>query len=276
MKNTDFFFKFNYQNGQALLIVVLVMVIALTVGLSIASKSITSFRSSTDTASSQKALSAAEAGIEQALKSNTSIPSTYISPSQEANYSTIVTTISGKTFLLNGGNPLLQDSGVDLWLTNYSSDPTKLYLSPYYYPSGSSFTIYWGDSTGGCNNAALEVVTITGTKSNPLLSRYAYDPCQTRSGQNGFTFIGLSQASVGGKTFYYQATIPFGNNGLITRIVPLYANAVMGVIGTNTFPPQGSVITSLGTSGTTQRKINVFQGYPEIPAEYYLYNLFAP
>jgi hypothetical protein len=50
----------------------------------------------------------------------------------------------------------------------------------------------------------------------------------------------------------------------------------MGVIGTNTFPPQGSVITSLGTSGTTQRKINVFQGYPEIPAEYYLYNLFAP
>jgi len=58
------------QKGQALLIVVLVMVVALTVGLSIASKTIISLRTSTEEANSQKALAAAEAGIEQALKTN--------------------------------------------------------------------------------------------------------------------------------------------------------------------------------------------------------------
>src|SRR5579885_3559975 len=57
------------QDGQAFLIVVLVMVIALTVGLSIASRTITNLRVSTEEENSQKAFSAAESGIEQALKS---------------------------------------------------------------------------------------------------------------------------------------------------------------------------------------------------------------
>ncbi len=282
MAKRSFLKKLNHQGGQALLIVVLVMVIALTVGLSIASKSITSFRNSTDTASSQKALSAAEAGIEQALKSNTSIPITSIS--QDTKYSTEVNLVRGKTFLLNGSNPVLQSSGIDLWLTTYSSDSTKLYQDPY--PSSGSFTVYWGDSTVGCNNAALEVVVIAGTKTSPVISRYAYDPCEARSGnginRNGFTTIASAQASVAGRTFYYQATIPVGDGGiaggggLIAKIVPLYLSAIMGINGTNDFPSQGSVITSVGSSGTTQRRVNVFQGYPETPAEYYLYNLFVP
>lgn len=272
----------NKQNGQALLIVVLVMVVALTVGLSIASKSITSFRNSTDTANSQKALSAAEAGIEQALKSNTSIPITSIS--QDAKYKTDVAAVGGPgvtTFMLNGGNPVLQSSGIDLWLTAYSNISANLYQNPY---QGSNFTVYWGDSSGGCNNAALEVVVITGTRASPVLSKYAFDPCASRQNSNHFAAC-LADGSQGcvsgqysgipGRTFYYQATIPAAG-GLVARIVPLYASAIMAVKGTSEFPTQGSVITSVGSSGTTERRVNVFQGYPEIPAEYYLYNLFVP
>ncbi len=278
MKKTSLFYRLNYQSGQVLLIVVLVMVIALTVGLSIASKSITSFRNSTDTASSQKALSAAEAGIEQALKSNTSIPITSIS--DDTKYSTEVNLVRGRTFLLNGSNPVLQSSGIDLWLTAYSSDSAKLYQDPY--PSSGSFTVYWGDSTVGCNNAALEVVVIAGTKNNPVLSRYAFDPCSDRQSKNFFASPTSGQATVAGRTFYYQATIPVGDGGiaggggLIAKIVPLYLSAIMGINGTNDFPSQGAVITSVGQSGTTERRVNVFQGYPETPAEYYLYNLFVP
>jgi Tfp pilus assembly protein PilX len=279
MLKISFLEKLNRQSGQALLIVVLVMVVALTVGLSIASKSITSFRNSTEQVNSQKALSAAEAGIEQASKSNTSIPITSIS--QDTKYSTDVTTVSGTTFLLNGSNPVLQGSGIDLWLTTYSSDSTQLYNTPYY-PSSGSFTVYWGDSTGDNNNAALEVVVIAGTKASPVISRYAFDPWQIRRGNNHFAPPSGGQATVAGKKFYYQATIPVGNGGvaggggLIARVIPLYTDAIMGVNGTNNFPTQGSVITSVGLSGTTQRRVNVFQGYPELPAEYYLYNLFVP
>ncbi len=277
MKKSSFL-RINNQSGQALLIVVLVMVVALTVGLSIASKSITSFRSSTDTASSQKALSAAEAGIEQALKSNASIPLTSIS--QDTKYSTDVSPVQGATFLLNGSNPVLQSSGIDLWLTRYFSDSAQLYKPPYY-PSSGSFTVYWGESAEGCSNAALEVVVISGTKTSPVISRYAFDPCAARRGGNYFASPG-GQATVAGRKFYYQATIPVGDGGvaggggLMARVVPLYMSAIMAVNGTNDFPPQGSVITAVGQSGNTQRRVNVFQGYPELPAEYYLYNLFVP
>ncbi len=50
---------FKNQSGQALLIIVLVMVVALTIGLSVASRTITNLRTSREQASSQKALSAA-------------------------------------------------------------------------------------------------------------------------------------------------------------------------------------------------------------------------
>ena len=48
------------QSGQALLIIVLVLVVALTVGLSVSSRSIINLKNTQDQASSQKALSAAD------------------------------------------------------------------------------------------------------------------------------------------------------------------------------------------------------------------------
>ena len=273
------FYSINRQKGQALLVVVLVMVIALTVGLSVASRTITSFRNSTEVVNSQKALSAAEAGIEQALKSNLSVANPNFS--QDSGYDTKISSVRGTSFLLNNGNFVPQDEGIDLWLSDYSSESAKLYQNTY--PANGSFTLYWGDSSGGCNNAALEVVLIVGSKTSPVLTRFAFDPCQTRSTQNGFTFINPTQATVNGKTFSYQATVsPVGNGnvtgggGLIARIVPLYKNASVGVISTSALPVQGYVLASTGSSGNVIRKVNVFQAFPQIPAEYYLYNLFSP
>ena len=53
-----------YQKGQILLLVVLVMTIALTIGLSLATRTITDIRTTTEEENSQRAFSAAEAGIE--------------------------------------------------------------------------------------------------------------------------------------------------------------------------------------------------------------------
>ncbi len=51
------------ESGQALLIVVLVMVVVLTMGLSVASRSITNLRIATEQDNSQASFSAVEAGI---------------------------------------------------------------------------------------------------------------------------------------------------------------------------------------------------------------------
>ena len=172
------------ERGQVLLIVVLAMVVVLTIGLAVASKSIIGLRTSTEQAESQKALSAAEAGIEQLLK--TSVDTTLSgSLSNNTTFSTVATQISGTSFLLNGGSLISRNDGTDVWLSDYSNDPSLIYLNQW----SGTLTLRWGDNSGACNNAALEVVVISGTKAAPVLTKYAVDPCQDRANTNHFTYV---------------------------------------------------------------------------------------
>lgn len=259
----------NREKGQALLIVVLVMVVALTVGLSVVSKSITNLRTSTEEANSQKALSAAEAGIEQAIKNNVSIAQGTFG--NDTTYSTNITQILGTSLLLNGGNPILQDGGVDLWLSNYSENKADLYSNPW----SGNLTIKWGVSSNACSNSGIEVVLITGTKASPAAKRFAFDPCGARRSSNSFSGASAVRSFVSGKEFFYESTISV-TSGLIGKIIPLYVNTPIAISANVALPLQGSTITSVGKSGGTERKVNVFQGYPEIPPEYFLYNLLSP
>ena len=259
------------ERGQALLIVVLVMVVALTVGLSVASRSITNLKTSTEEANSQNALAAAEAGVEQAIKSNSNVSELSFN-NNTASYDTTITSVNGKDILLYGGNPVLQDDGIDTWLSDYSTDPSKIYLNPWPLGGGTeNLTIKWGVSPDPCSNAAIEFALIYGTKQSPQVKRYVFDPCSTRAVINHFsppTSTGKSTTS--GKDFYYEATVPI-SLGLIGRVVPLYANTPVALVAqTTALPSQGSIVTSVGISSGTQRKVNVFQGYPEVPSEYFL------
>jgi len=261
------------QNGQALLVVVLVMVVSLTVGLSIASKSITNYKTSTEQAESQKALSAAEAGIEQAIKSTTA---NTISNTISINSSSYKTTIAyssatgGQSLLLNGGNLITRDQGIDVWLSNYPdyslpADPSQQI---------HTLNIYWGQSSTPCENPALEIAVISGPKAAPVLTKYAFDPCLGRSDANHFTSV--SKGTGGSSGFSYGEKITPITLGLLARIIPIYANGVIAVSGDQALPSQGKVITSIGSSGTSQRAVTVFQGHPEISSEFFPYNLFSP
>src|SRR5258708_7196844 len=106
----------DYQRGEILLIVVLVMVTALTVGLSVAVRSISNTRTSVENANSEQAFSAAEAGIEKSLTSNSATTGTF---SNNSSYSTTVVTVVGNAFALNSGSPVLKDQPADLWLSTY-------------------------------------------------------------------------------------------------------------------------------------------------------------
>lgn len=258
----------NNQRGQVLLIIVLVMVVGLTVGLSLASRSIVSLRTSEEEVSSQRALSAAEAGIEQVTKTSTSIANG--SFLNNSTYNTSITQLSGSSFLVNGGNPVLKDDGSDVWLSDYSTDSAKLYLNPW----SGNISVYWGKDNNGCNQAALEIAVISGSKAAPVVKKYAFDPCITRSNSNNFTAASPG-GSVSGETFPFGATISI-TNGLIARIIPLYAETPIGVSAGSALPAQGSIITSVGTSGDTSRKVTVFQGYPTLPSEYFPYSIFSP
>jgi hypothetical protein len=271
-----FFHRVYNQSGQAILIIVLVMVVALTVGLSVATRTITSLRNSQDQSSSQKALSAAEAGVEQSIRNQASIGSSN-NPQDlgnKASYSTTVTAVLGTKFLLNGNNQLSKDEGGFLWLGTPpwpSSNPG---------PWSGSISFYWGESGVACNNAALEIAVISGNSvATANVTKYALDPCTTRGNQFTTTTstppVVTASHSVSGISFHYSFTIPV-SNGFLIKVLPAYSNSYVAVESTTALPKQGNIITSTGTSDTATRTVNVYAGYPEIPTELFPYNLFSP
>lgn len=262
------------QRGQALLIVVLIMVIALTIGLSVASRTVINLKLASDEESSQKAFFAAEAGVEQALKTNqpVTIAQSLGNNSQIGQVS--IQSVTGNSVLFNNGLTIPKDDGIELWLTNYSPTPTNLYTPPYW---NGNVTFYWGTSVGSCTDAALEILIITSSKTSPSLTRYAYDPCIGRRSGNNFTAAGAG-GSINGKNFPYATSSISITNGVYARVVPLYAGTQIGAVagsGSSNFPPQGQVITALGSAGSTKRKISYFQGYESLPSEFF-YSLFSP
>ncbi|MBI2033244.1 MAG: hypothetical protein HYT10_02145 [Candidatus Levybacteria bacterium] len=281
------------ETGQAVLIVVLVLVIALTVGLSVASRTITNLRLSTEEENSQRAFSAAEAGIEAALKSSCTTGVCNIGNdanpfSNNAAFTGTITKIDGDEFLLRGGNLISAYDGADIWLSDYSPDPKNLYTNPF----EGTLTIYWGSSDDGCNEPAIELITISGDRFNPTLTRYAVDACADRRLRNNFCPSGYAgcptlqilppNTKKAGKEFHFAVTttLTAGSKGLLARVVPLYKSGYIGVTGAGvngaTLPLQGKLIESVGTSQTTQRKIVFFQSNPELPSEFFQYLLFIP
>lgn len=250
-----------------LLVVVLTMIVALTVGLSVVSRTITNLKLSRQNEESQRAFQAAEAGIEQALQSASG--SSNLTFSNNATFSTTVTNPLGTEFLLNAGQSLEQDVGLDVWLSDY---PT------YANPVSSSVTVYWGtseqqscsSSDGSSVRAALELVVLSGNASSPSLSKYVYDACSRITGAS----TPGAGGTIDGINFSYAATIPV-TSGLIMRVIPVYNSARVAVASSVSLPSQGKLVESTGESGDTIRKIQYFSSNPQVPLEIFPYSLLS-
>lgn len=266
------------QQGQILLIVILVMVVSLTVGLSVVTRTITNVRTSQEEQASQQAFSAAEAGIEKIISSNQTTLEAQLP--NDASYQTSITTASGTAFLVNNGNTIVKDDGIDVWLSTYPN-----YSSPFSPSSSGSVTVYWSNSSDVCDaspslntKAALEIVILSGTSpANATVRHVPVDPCSSRAAINNFTHPVSAGGTVQGKTFGHSYTVTGITNGLLMRVIPVYASTTLAVSGNGTaLPSQGQIIQSVGTSGGTQRKIVVYKGYPKVPVEFFPFLLFSP
>lgn len=274
----------DFEKGQVLLIVVLVMVTALTIALSVAARTITNTRTSQDAASSEQAFSAAEAGIEQSLNSNNTASGTF---SNKAKYSTTVIKVGGTEFAMNNNLPVLKDEPADLWLSTYPG---------YTAQRSGNLTIYWGNSSDTCSpneadnkRAALEIIVFSGSLAAPQETRYGVDPCPGRVTANGFQGAGPGD-TVAGNAYGFSFPLdgaPGGgatvNSGLFIRVIPLYAPTTIAVRGCDragancaTLPVQGTLIQSTGTVANTERKIQTYRYYAQLPADILQYSFFIP
>jgi hypothetical protein len=262
------------ESGQILLIVVLAAVISLTVGLSVASRVITNTRTTTDQVNAQKALSAAEAGVEQSLKSFSASSGTFTGTNNK--YTATPQQIKNSQFLVNGGNLVAQDDGADIWLSDH--DPVK-----WVNQRNATLRIYWKIDSSCTKTPALELIVLSGAVANPDLHRYVYDTCG-RVTATPDTANNADGKKISGITFDRYAQVDV-QNGLLARVIPLYTSATVGVELFNyqsvpnaiSNPPvQGYLIESTGQSGNVTRTLRVFQGFPKLPTELFPYTLFIP
>lgn len=282
------------ESGQTLLIVVLIMVVVLTVGLSVVLRSVTNVRIAVEEDNSARAFSAAESGIEQALKTGVTFSSSKTLDNNAEIKTVTVTSLDGTEFLVNSGNYIEKDDATDIWLVEHNSNGSLNFSSGWQsaevVPGNATLTVYWDATTTACEAAALEIVVVSGTQSAPVTTRYALDPCDTRYSINKFSPATANTPSynIGGKYFKYRKEISIlsSSRGLLVRINPIYNKTTLAVKGcahaTNPsdascylLPSQGKQIESVGASGTTLRKVTFFQGYSKVPAEFFPYVSFT-
>lgn len=244
----------NHQRGQMLLILVMIMAVALTVVLTM------TFTTRTDTQltkleeENQKALAAAEAGIEQSLKSGSAIGNL-----ATGNFATSLTS----------GSTTISSSATDTFTT-----PTLT--------SGEAYTAYLGTYTAGtppsisastatnivvCYGAgtALDIALVK--NSAPQVKHYVADAEGMITGSGD-----LSETSCSDASFPHAVTVPAADVGVDSKFL------VVRAIGASTklsisksgLPTQGRTVSSQVTTKThVTKKVHLFQSYPQIPAEFF-------
>lgn len=254
------------DRGQVLLITMLVLAIATTIALSLISRTTTDLAISNQIEESARAFSAAEAGIEEALK--TGQPATRTLGSDES-FTATVNTVGGSAGVFSFSQKSERGLTDTLWLVNHNADGT-LNLTPTY--TAPDLTLCW---TGGSPTPALEVLVPYITAGNYRVARYTFDPDSGRTSSNKFTSVGgagsyCGQASVYRGIITFAPTInPAADTILAVRIRPLYSDTQLYVdTGATVLPQQGRMIESTGATLTTQRKIVVYQDYRTTGSEF--------
>jgi len=250
----------NMKKGQVLLIVVMLLATALTVALTATYQSVTETQLTKLEEENQKALAAAEAGIEKALQSKKegSFVSLGIS-----NFSGIDTSESSVEISNQRNNtfvtPLLQkDEQYTFYLANYPN-----------------FTSYW---SGQINiyfktESACPSLELTQIKNDNSLVRNIVDPCNQITDPNNLRLGTTSGTySFGGVNFNYKLSSDLSISNtelLIVRV--LFAPTKIGFQGSTDFPLQGSTIISTAkTQAGVQKKVQLFQSYPQIPSDFFV------
>lgn len=270
-KYMEFFTGHNVINnkGQILLITLLVLTVATTIALSLIGRATLDLSMSNQLEESTRAFDAAEAGIEEALKTGigTDAPVT-LSPG--VTYDVSVNTIGGAAGVFQMVRKTLQNNTETLWLVEHTDtgavDETLFY-------SASTIELCWSQETGTNPAAALGVTVLykESADGSYQAARMAVDPDAATRGNN-FDDTGITTTGCGigyyGKTInfttdFVPAITPTLDTLLALRIKPYYADTTLAINGgTAEIPKQGNQIESVGATGTgVSRKVVVYQQY---------------
>lgn len=288
-----------------LMALILIMSVALAIGLSIIQKSLVDISTATKVEQSSKAFSAAEAGIEQALRgelnASPNFPETDSSAFVQSTARLPLTAISPNPQVGLEYPPLAKEEVAHVWLADPDSPLPNCDPVGYVCYAQNSIEIYWGDPSLSASptfdKAAIEIKVVYYNTSTLLYGAQAYyfDSNGSRISANGFVDASVISANGGCQTYSINTTsgansqfyckqilnsaslpaFPTGVNIklILIRLRLLYnsnsqpvAVRATGTCGKDcSIPPQARIFVSRGTSGSAQRIIKLFQIEKVVP-----------
>lgn len=284
--------------GQALLIVLLVMAVVVTTGLSVISRTISDVTVTTGQEDSLRAFSAAEAGIEEAIVSNLSIddpPTEKVIESAgeptEIKYTASVDRFPEAARDYPYPSEIASGETATIWLVEHDDSGNLNYSQSY---TGNKIDIFWGKPNTLIKPALeISVLYLDSATGKLQIGRAIADPesnrtCTSGDENNCFTFDKQNpphhnQTTLGtgteAKEYRYLLSlafrdldITFNEDTLIALNIRLLYNSdtkqILGVSGQGApanLPSQGTAIESVGSSGEAARKVRVYQLYPTTP-----------
>lgn len=268
----------NSESGQVLVIILLVMVVGLTSGLFLLSRTTTDVTTSANIVDSTRAFNAAEAGIEEAIRSSAVSNSPVPLGSGLAYQVTVQGLGSGSDMYPSTKNTIKTGEVFTVWLVPHDESNVLVEDKDLSY-SANFMDICYSDVTSGNPISAVGLTLYYKNGANYETSFVGFDSDATRrSSENNFlATAGLGNCG-GANGYEYRANLRLGNNSdfgidltsaniipLALRIQPYYNSASIAVApaGGSALPQQGNQITSTGTSGETTRKIEVSESFTQ-------------
>lgn len=247
----------NNQSGQVAIVILLIMVVLLTVGLSLASRTTQDLFLSQQESESARVFNAAEVGVEDALSQDFDA----ISGTVELNPTTVSDVTTSTTIQPNSSleTQIVEGAAVHVNLQGYG---------------GSTFTIDWAKETS-CGSAASLLVSIyylDGTTTEVIHDAIAPGNCRTDE-------FAISNASPSDGAYYRTVAIslPGGTTTpLFARVRSVYNDTAIRITGGVGFPTQFFIIrseanTDIGEESRTVEVGRTLSGAPSF-MDYALYS----
>lgn len=273
-----------FCSGQVILILLLIITVSLGIGLSIIQRSLSDISTATRVDQSTRAFSAAEAGVERALRGGGTGNIEFGEASSKAEVldSGLIpaTALLGRVQdILDFLQPLSKEDIAHVWLADFTSN--SIPLPAFYKPTPSRLDIYWGNST--TDRAAIAITIIYYDGSSYKSEKQFFDHrVSGRTALNNFTPSDC--LGYGNYQCKQEITLPGRGSDIPTLLrarllyntsAQPFAVQATGTCGRDcSLPPQARIVTSVGSSGETQRKVQVFRLDNVVPF-YFDYAIFS-
>ncbi|KKU88011.1 MAG: hypothetical protein UY16_C0015G0049 [Candidatus Gottesmanbacteria bacterium GW2011_GWA2_47_9] len=258
------------QSGQIVLISLLILTIATTIALSLIGRTTTDLTISTQIEESSRAFSAAEAGIEEALKSGTGTGGAQVL-TPGTTYNVAVASVGGAAGVYQFAQKTTRGVTETLWLVSHNADGTLIETPTY---TNATVDLCWSSET---TTPAAAVTILFKRAGVYYAAKGGYDSDAARRAVNKFSSVtALSDGC--NNTAMYRQLLTFSDFGinpasdtlLMLRVRPVYSDTQIAVNAPAVLPYQGNRFESTGSTATgVSRKVVVYQQYRSASSSIY-------